>query len=584
MSSSATTIVYIFCNPTSGGNKGQAILELANNHQSVVFRDLDCDVRFYDIREGKSGSKPGFLRLKDDIFHAQLRAKIVNEIQTHPKWPAAPSSSSISPLPTSTMDFANSMDPSQYGVPTERHSAPSVIENYPSSPDVVSTSPFRKPISATGHDPTNNSSPNGVNLSPLRGQRGSSYNPVEISSIPPPPASNDHTSTPLGPLSSIFSFTPITPTRGGSFSDKTSANGGANKHTTSFNGGINTPRSPKRGPIRVIFAGGDGTITWGMMELTEHDISPADIIVGPLPLGTGNDFARMSGWGSDIPWFFASKNLVAFKRWLIEILQADMFNFDLWEVNFHLRPEGQFFHVKNGKTTVMMDDDDNRVLDFKKMCCNYFSTGLESRIGMGFERNRTRSQTLNKISYGLEGLKKGLLKKQPRISHYVAELVCGIDVQAPPQTQPSFDVMGNIIDAPSSSFFPPIEFKSNPPPVSLIFENIPSMASGCDFWGGSYKYAIKQSHQDKQLPKLLVSPQEIGDGKIEIMTIKALAMYTKVVYALSDAASYIPLNTFIRSYIPYAPYKHTRSTHIHEGTNGVAQGRCEARSTEHRAI
>ena len=530
MSSSATSIVYIFCNPTSGGNKGQAILELANNHQSVIFRDLDCDVRFYDIREGKSGNKPGFLRLKDDIFHAQLRSKIVSEMQT-PRKPAAPSSSSNSP----TVDYASSMDPSLSGIPTERHSASPIVGK---SPDVVSISPLqttslRKTISASGHDRLSPTS-NGVSLSPLRGgQRSSSYNPVEISSIPPPPPPNDHSPTPLGPLASMFSFTPITPVnvKGGSFSDKTNGgtNGGnANKNSSSFNDGVNMPRPQRKGPIRVIFAGGDGTITWGMMELTEHNISPSDIIVGPLPLGTGNDFARMSGWGSDIPWFFASKNLVAFKRWLIEILQADMFNFDLWEVNFHLRPEGQFFHVKNGKTTVMVDDDDNRVLDFKKMCCNYFSTGLESRIGMGFERNRTRSQTLNKISYGLEGLKKGLLKKQPRVSHYVAELVCGIDVQTPPQAPPTFDEMGNIIDAPSSSFFPPIEFKSNPPPVSLIFENIPSMASGCDFWGGSYKYAIKQSHQDKQLPKLLVSPQEIGDGKIEIMTIKALAMYTKV--------------------------------------------------------
>ena len=376
----------------------------------------------------------------------------------------------------------------------------------------------------------------------------------------------------------MFSFTPIlTPaSRGESFSD--------NK-TSGANGGINAPRPQKRGPIRVIFAGGDGTITWGMMELTEHDISPMDIIVGPLPLGTGNDFARMSGWGSDIPWFFASKNLVAFKRWLIEILQADMFNFDLWEVNFHLRPEGQFFHVKNGKTVVMTDDDDNRVLDFKKMCCNYFSTGLESRIGMGFERNRTKSQTLNKISYGLEGLKKGLLKKQPRISHYVAELVCGIDVQAPPQTQqPTFDEMGNIIDAPSSSFFPPIEFKSNPPPVSLIFENIPSMASGCDFWGGSYKYAIKQTHKEKQLPKLLASPQEIGDGKIEIMTIKALAMYTKVCfhgYKVSYKLTLYILHVFSIQPIDAPPDQYT---YLPEGTNGITKGCCEACRTKYGAV
>ena len=40
-------------------------------------------------------------------------------------------------------------------------------------------------------------------------------------------------------------------------------------------------------PIRVVIAGGDGTIMWGMMELGIHFISADDIVVASLPLGTG---------------------------------------------------------------------------------------------------------------------------------------------------------------------------------------------------------------------------------------------------------------------------------------------------------
>jgi len=38
--------------------------------------------------------------------------------------------------------------------------------------------------------------------------------------------------------------------------------------------------------------------------------------------------------------------------------------------------------------------------------CNYFSIGIESRIGLGFDKQRTGNATFNKVCYGWEGLKK----------------------------------------------------------------------------------------------------------------------------------------------------------------------------------
>ena len=38
--------------------------------------------------------------------------------------------------------------------------------------------------------------------------------------------------------------------------------------------------------------------------------------------------------------------------------------------------------------------------------CNYFSVGIESRIGLGFDKSRTGSACCNKFWYGWEGLKK----------------------------------------------------------------------------------------------------------------------------------------------------------------------------------
>ena len=46
---------------------------------------------------------------------------------------------------------------------------------------------------------------------------------------------------------------------------------------------------------------------------------------------------------------------------------------------------------------------------------NYFSVGVESRIGLGFDRHRTHSVIGNKCVYCWEGFKKMFLKT-PRIN------------------------------------------------------------------------------------------------------------------------------------------------------------------------
>ena len=43
---------------------------------------------------------------------------------------------------------------------------------------------------------------------------------------------------------------------------------------------------------------------------------------------------------------------------------------------------------------------------YTKLMCNYFSIGVESRIGLGFDKRRTGSVFCNKLCYGWEGLKK----------------------------------------------------------------------------------------------------------------------------------------------------------------------------------
>lgn len=44
------------------------------------------------------------------------------------------------------------------------------------------------------------------------------------------------------------------------------------------------------------------------------------------------------------------------------------------------------------------DEEDNKLMH-KRLMCNYFSIGIESRIGMGFDKKRTGSACCNKTKY-----------------------------------------------------------------------------------------------------------------------------------------------------------------------------------------
>jgi len=51
--------------------------------------------------------------------------------------------------------------------------------------------------------------------------------------------------------------------------------------------------------LRVLACGGDGTIGWVGQEMRSAGLAPGALLV-PVPMGTGNDFARALGWGGGV--------------------------------------------------------------------------------------------------------------------------------------------------------------------------------------------------------------------------------------------------------------------------------------------
>lgn len=48
--------------------------------------------------------------------------------------------------------------------------------------------------------------------------------------------------------------------------------------------------------VRIIVAGGDGTVQWVISEAITHNVDFERVVFGVLPIGTGNDFAASLGW------------------------------------------------------------------------------------------------------------------------------------------------------------------------------------------------------------------------------------------------------------------------------------------------
>ena len=49
-----------------------------------------------------------------------------------------------------------------------------------------------------------------------------------------------------------------------------------------------------------VICGGDGTVTWIIMEMDKYNVPTTEFPFAIIPLGTGNDFSLSLGWGATI--------------------------------------------------------------------------------------------------------------------------------------------------------------------------------------------------------------------------------------------------------------------------------------------
>uniref|UniRef100_A0A3B5M7V3 Diacylglycerol kinase n=1 Tax=Xiphophorus couchianus TaxID=32473 RepID=A0A3B5M7V3_9TELE len=183
--------------------------------------------------------------------------------------------------------------------------------------------------------------------------------------------------------------------------------------------------------FRVLVCGGDGTVGWvlGVLETVRHKLVCREPPIGIVPLGTGNDLARILRWGpgygGDDPHHI-----------LASVDEADEVQMDRW--------------------TILMTAIIKNVRHPELQMNNYFGLGIDAELSLDFhlaregEPDKFTSRFHNKGVYVKVGLQK---ISRSRSLH--KELQLQVDKQPVP--------------------LPNIE--------GLIFINIPSWGSGADLWG-----------------------------------------------------------------------------------------------------
>ncbi|KRX07365.1 ATP-NAD kinase-like domain [Pseudocohnilembus persalinus] len=179
--------------------------------------------------------------------------------------------------------------------------------------------------------------------------------------------------------------------------------------------------------VSVITCGGDGTVMWTTQVIKEANIDFDQIPMGIVPLGTGNDFSRSLGWGpsSDIPGLLKD-DCKKLKKLALKMIHAQVTDFDIWDISFSVFQHGDFKQVKkqNGQAVekVIIDSETQKTLkELNKTFCNYFSTGVDARIGIDFDKNRTKSRIGNLCCYAWASCKRIFLKK-PKVNHTLHSL------------------------------------------------------------------------------------------------------------------------------------------------------------------
>jgi diacylglycerol kinase (ATP) len=201
--------------------------------------------------------------------------------------------------------------------------------------------------------------------------------------------------------------------------------------------------------LRILVCGGDGTVSWIIGALEKLNLQRKWPPIAILPLGTGNDLARIHGWGGG----YHNESLITI---LEQVSESYISLLDRWELTIE---------EKNSKKKST------------KAFFNYLGVGADAQTALQVHYLRESrpewffSRLFNKAWYGVFGAEDILTASSVNVRKEIKLVADGVEIPLPPDSQ------------------------------GIILLNIDSYAGGVPLWSHGKKFCPAEKRARTHVPR-----------------------------------------------------------------------------------
>ncbi|RKP39741.1 ATP-NAD kinase-like domain-containing protein [Dimargaris cristalligena] len=285
--------------------------------------------------------------------------------------------------------------------------------------------------------------------------------------------------------------------------------------------------------VHVWSAGGDGTVMSVYDMLVSENISFSSIYFSCIPFGTGNDMSQALGWGRTVKKNLVSANLSNLISLTESRLTGDLALLDVWEVEIKTFPGGYVKEIHKN------DKDSTKRQTYRRRFCSLFSMGVQGLVGKEFEPRRTKSRIRNILQYTAQSAKWVTLRKFPVITEILESIEQNGRIVMKTAMPKLYDDLSPEVRARAA--LPDTDANGVPIPVldihpiEIIAQNIPHIwGRDHDLWGQAKSLPI-MSQRNGPTDQNNWTPQNSGDGKLEVFIIESVKSYIRKQMTTKDS-------------------------------------------------